>query len=239
MTRPELTEWLKGVAREVRSTQGEFSRNKEPGCPMPFFGNVLDAPVLTVGVNPSNTEFTEDRGWRPRPNRAQWEQRLLDYFNLADVPPHGWFETWSICLELLGIGYVSGRAAHVDVSPRPTKRMLGKETDKPEFRRMVERDVKWFFELVSGLPQVKLLLVAGPIPQANGRKQQLVEFIRQSCPAHGASWVECDPLPRLEFGGQQVGIPIFACPYEPDQNGLYSMVRQVYRNRDLLREIIE
>jgi hypothetical protein len=114
--------------------------------------------------------------------------------------------------------------------------MLDKDTDKAEFRAMVEHDVKWFFELLDRLPQVQLLLVAGPIPRANGRKQQLADFIREHSAKHLARWSEGNPLPILVTSGHPKGIPVFVCPFEPGVDGLYSMVRQVDRNRVLLRE---
>src|SRR4051794_32084406 len=71
------------------------------------------------------------------------------------------------------------------------------------------------------LPQVQLLLVAGPIPRANGRNQQLVDFIREQAPMHGAVWQAGNPLPKLATTARPEGIPVFVCPYEPAINGLY------------------
>jgi hypothetical protein len=238
MTSAELSNWLRGVSNEVGRTKSDFPINGVHGCPMPFFGDVLGARVVTVGVNPSNTEFVEARGWEQPLKVAKWEERLLNYFDWPGVPAHGWFETWSVCLEFLGLDYASGAVAHIDVSPRPTTPMLGKNTDKVEFREMVERDVKWFFELVENLPNVQLLLVAGPIPRADGTKQQLADFIRERCQYHQSELIAGNPLPRLVAIGNKQGIPVFICPYEPPLDGLYAMVRQVYRNRELLRETI-
>ncbi len=237
MTPSELTTWLEALSKSVRGTQLGYTQNKVPGCPIPFFGDVLKARVLTIGVNPSHTEFDKSRKWKTPLTTAVWQRRLLGYFNWPNIPAHEWFETWSICLELLGLNYSGGQAAHIDVSARPTKPMLGSATDKAEFRNMVEHDVKWFFELLSKLPQVQLLLVAGPVPMANGKKQQLANFIHEQSGKHGAKWVAGEPLPKLVTPDHPNGIPIFVCPFEPTVDGRYAMVRQVYRNRDLLRRL--
>jgi hypothetical protein len=225
------------LANEVKKTWPAYVRNKAPGCPIPFFGDVLNARVLTVGVNPSSTEFDPSREWQKAVRVAIWQERMLNYFRPSAHRAHKWFETWSICLDLLSLSYAGGEAAHVDVSPRPTTPMLDGGTDKAKFRAMVEHDVKWFFEILDKLPQIQLLLVAGPIPRANGRKQQLADFIREHSTRHLASWSENSPLPRLVTPSHPKGIPVFVCPFEPGVDGLYAMVRQVYRNHKLLRRL--
>ncbi len=237
MTTAELSDWLRGVAAEVGATKPDYPLNVARGCPIPFFGDVLNARVLTVGVNPSNMEFTEERLWLQPLSVPNWQDRSLNYFHWPGVPAYCWFETWSICLELLGLSYAAAEAAHIDVSPRPTTPMLDKATDKPEFRAMVEHDVKWFFELVGKLPQIQLLVVAGPIPRANGSKQQLANFISEHSGAHRCEWLEGQPLPKLVTPAHPQGIPVFVCPFEPVMDGLYAMVRQVHRNRELLRRL--
>ena len=236
MDHQELTEWLRGLAGEIRRTKRGYPDNVLRGCPIPFFGDVLKARVLTVGVNPSSGEFAQSRLWGNTLVVPHWQERLLNYFNWPEVPAHEWFETWSISLELIRVSYSAGSAAHLDISPRPTKAMFkNNDTNHPEFRAMVEHDVKWFFELLSKLPQVQLLLVAGPIPRANGTKQQLADFIRREAENHGTEWDGVEPMPMLITPSCPEGIPVFVCPYEPKVDGLYAMVRQVHRNRELLR----
>jgi|ERR1041385_2493736 hypothetical protein len=237
MNQQALTNWLHILAAEVKKTKPEFARNVVPGFPIPFFGNVLKARVLTVGVNPSSGEFRRGRQWKRPLKLPGWQERLLSYFNWPEVPAHEWFETWSICLELLSLSYAGGEAAHVDVSPRPTIPMLDEQTDKGEFRAMVEHDVRWFFQLLGKLQQVQLLLVAGPIPGENDQNQQLADFIKDQAKNHHCRWLDRHPLPTLTTPGRCEGIPVFVCPYERGVDGLYSMVRQVYRNRGLLRPL--
>jgi hypothetical protein len=234
MNQQALSDWLANLKVEVDRTNPVDSRNIIPGWPIPFFGNILHARVLTVGVNPSDKEFSPGRRWNTVINHSQWQDRLMNYFHNKDVHPWIWFETWSMCLTLLDLGYAGEGAAHIDVSPRTTRPMLDQTTDKEEFRSMVVGDVKWFFELLEKLTQVQLLLIAGPIPRADGSKQQLADFIREHAKAHGAQWIDSQPLPKLVTPGHPNGIPVFICPFELGVDGLYAMVRQVHRNRELL-----
>ncbi len=235
MTSAELSQWLAELHGEVQQTNPQFPNNLVAGWPIPFFGDVINARVLTVGVNPSDHEFNVNRRWHEVRSVSQWRSRLDRYFQNTEVPPWIWFETWAICLKLIDLGYAPSEAAHIDISPRPTSPMLSPGTDKAEFRSMVDHDVKWFFDLLNRLPQVQLLLVAGPIPRANGTKQQLAAFIREHARAHGAEWMDGEPLPRLVFAARPQGIPVFVCRFEPELDGLHSMIHQVYKSFPVLR----
>ncbi len=57
MNQQALSDWLANLKVEVDRTNPVDSRNIIPGWPIPFFGNILHARVLTVGVNPSDKEF--------------------------------------------------------------------------------------------------------------------------------------------------------------------------------------
>jgi hypothetical protein len=138
-------------------------------------------------VNPSSEEFAAGRHWPEanKKNRKSWKTRLKNYFNHS-IPAHGWFEPWRIGLDLLGASYEQRTAAHFDVSYRPTKVMLkNKRTDPKEFRRMVEREVEWFFRLLSLCPDLRLLLTFGPIVRADGLTESLAKFLRTRAPQNG------------------------------------------------------
>jgi hypothetical protein len=87
--------------------------------PIPFFGRLDTAIVLTVGVNPSADEFRADRAtiWRGVTSSADLLNRLTSYFESA---PHPWFGPWRSALNLLGVAYENGTAAHLDLSARAT-----------------------------------------------------------------------------------------------------------------------
>jgi hypothetical protein len=50
MTKQALTAWLRALAGEIQRTKPDYPLNVVHGCPIPLFGNVLQARVLTVGV---------------------------------------------------------------------------------------------------------------------------------------------------------------------------------------------
>jgi hypothetical protein len=141
--------------------------------------------VAIVGVNPSTGEFRPDRNWNTVQNPADWKRRLKNQFNQTK-PPHEWFAPWCVGLALLGLDYKNGSAAHFDVSYRPTTAMLtNPRTNREEFRRMVERDMEWFFRLLPLCRNLRLLLVSGPIVRANGSTESLALFVRNNAPQNG------------------------------------------------------
>ena len=99
-----------------------FPKNTYPPSqwPIPFFGNPKNALVATVGVNPSSDEFAAERLWpeASERNRKDWKLRLKNYFN-STPPAHDWFDPWRVGLELIGVSYESGTAAHAE-SPTPS-----------------------------------------------------------------------------------------------------------------------
>ena len=182
-----ISKYLSDVLQGWRESRDDFPANTNPDShwPIPFFGNPAAAIVATVGVNPSSGEFRPDRNWNTIQNAADWKRRLKNYFNLSTLP-HEWFAPWSAGLALLGLDYEDGTAAHFDVSYRPTKAMLkNRTTNAREFRRMVERDVTWFFRLLLLCPNLRLLLVFGPIVRANGSTESLAQFLRNNAPQNG------------------------------------------------------
>lgn len=91
-----------------------------PLHPIPFFGVLDKARAITVGLNPSPTEFMEANRWPASPlTPYNLTRRLVDYFRLAHTPPHHWFAELQWSLEILHCRY-SFAAAHVDVSPWTT-----------------------------------------------------------------------------------------------------------------------
>ena len=184
-----IANYLTQVHRDWENSRNAFPENTYPPSqwPIPFFGNPKNALVATVGVNPSSTEFDEARDWASVHSGTEWKLRLRDYFKLK-IPAHEWFEPWRMGLELLGASYEAGTAAHFDVSYRTTTAMLtNPETDREEFRRMVERDASWFFKLLLLCPNLKILLTFGPIVGTNRQPESLASFLYACAPVHGFS----------------------------------------------------
>jgi hypothetical protein len=61
----EIIDYLAEVIKGTEATASQFEALEKPGVtvfPIPFFGRIDQALVLTVGVNPSATEF-HNRAW--------------------------------------------------------------------------------------------------------------------------------------------------------------------------------
>jgi len=71
---PDLMRWLLSLHQQVEITNPAFASLNPTGRPIPFFGDIRTARVLTVGVNPSPTEFNSDR-WDQITNSTQWTHR--------------------------------------------------------------------------------------------------------------------------------------------------------------------
>ncbi len=128
--------------------------------PIPFFGNIETARVLTVGVNPSREEFDLDRGWPNEMKFEDWKNRLINYF--SDQRHHMWFDKWEEALGVLGVSYFDNTAAHLDLSLRPTFSMSSLKGERANlFGQMLESDIKWLFELFPFCKEAKLIILAG------------------------------------------------------------------------------
>jgi hypothetical protein len=55
--------------------------------------------------------------------------------------------------------------------------LKNRTTSAKEFRRMVERDVAWFFRLLPLCPNLRLLLDFRPIVRMNGSSESLAQFM--------------------------------------------------------------
>ena len=161
--RRQLLETFVRCVDETRYTQsryGALMRASIVTHPVPFFGDIETAKVLTVGVNPSITEFV--RNDYPREiSHGDLYQRYLRYFS-APRQPHPWFCTWEEILRMLGHSYASGTAAHIDLSPRPTELM--RHCPPATFLAMVFGDAQWFWRFLSNCwDDVGMLLLAGTV----------------------------------------------------------------------------
>ena len=106
-------------ALQSRILLHDFIPGGFPMLPIPFFGNIESARVITVGLNPAVTEFSKHRGWDSLLEANDLTFRLVNYFRLANIkypPPHGWFSDILEALYVLNCPYQIA-AAHVDLCP--------------------------------------------------------------------------------------------------------------------------
>jgi hypothetical protein len=115
-----------GLFRELQHQQPQMfpNCNQAPHLyPIPFFGDIRRAKILTVSLNPSWTEFRPARQWLANLDAPALTTRLLHYFDLPFPRCHTWFAQWEKALLYLGCSYEQD-AAHVDLSPCPTLRPI-------------------------------------------------------------------------------------------------------------------
>jgi hypothetical protein len=160
-----LTEHIRKVLEHVTSTDDCFHKlysGSPVTSPIPFFGNISTAEIITVGVNPAESEF-RNRNWPRYPVSTDYlELRLPNYFHLVRPEPHPWFDPWEAGLRVLRQSSYRTNAAHLDLSPRATIRMSKAHSQK--FRLMLEADTPWLFKSLGVCRQAKLIMMSGKVP---------------------------------------------------------------------------
>jgi hypothetical protein len=148
----KLVELVANIQQSVETTNPQFAENFESDLnthPIPYFGRLESAEVLTVGLNPSPGEFRNGR-WPRQPLEAELLAcKLHDYFQCNDFSSHPWFEKWSAAISKLDRGwqYQTGQIAHVDLSPRATS--VASQVPKSDvFAKMIQHDLQWLPDLL-------------------------------------------------------------------------------------------
>jgi len=212
-----------------------------PWHPIPFFGSLASARLLTFGLNPSAGEFSTGRSWPTRLSAEALTDRLTGYFaDDAIAPHHPWFRAWADALAALGVSYRDG-AAHVDLSPRPTAsaRTFSADPGRSLFLDMLNVDAPIWIEAVNAAPNAKLILLAG---SATG-KYYINEFIHAELAEYGVS---LSPRWKRGTGEGQTAfqtfvlssgrrIPVFFCSSGPSKPAI--LVRAVSANAERLMQL--
>lgn len=234
-----LTERVRAVMETVTQTDETFRANYRSGLttfPIPFFGNLHTAKVLTIGVNPSAGEFVH-RNWPAQMDSASLTQRLLHYFD-SPPGPHPWFVPWIEALALLDIDYRRGEAAHLDLSPRATVSMSA--VPNPElFLQMVSQDLRWLFEFLQECNSARLLMAAGTVT----KRWYLHQFLASDANHHRLAF---QPKPKssdrctlheVTHTGRK--LPLFFSSVSPsDSKRAHLLVENVRKTRDQLRDYL-
>jgi hypothetical protein len=178
-----LREHLRKVIIHVQKTRDQFRNltiERLNTMPAPFFGDIEEAEILTIGVNPAASEFYKNRKWLETEATPEYlEARLTNYFRLADPGPHPWFSSWEESLKMLNGRSYRSHAAHLDLSPRATIPMG--ELPCERFLEMVESDLPLFFESILLCRTAKVLLMAGSVT----KKFYINEFLQKHAPQFG------------------------------------------------------
>jgi len=175
------------IQREVERTNQRFAENlvsERMTHPIPFFGNLEKAEILTVGLNPAPGEFQNERWPRTSIAAEKLAERLLDYFLIGDFPPHPWFEKWSRALSQVdeNFQYQTGRVAHIDLSPRATQ-VVSQVSSIEVFNAMIRHDLRWLPSLLELAKSARLLFVAGAV----NKQKYLIEFLAKYGQEHQIS----------------------------------------------------
>lgn len=211
--------------------------------PIPFFGDVSTAEVITVGVNPSADEFQGKRWPQQQMTPDQLGVRCREYF--LDDSRHTWFTDWENALVHLRVSYRTGSAAHIDLSPRATESMSGlvKRGLGHRFIQMIEHDLSLFFDVLKECKMTKLLLLAGSVPGDSYAN----ELLQNLAPHHGfqleARFSRDDQRGRGKvcmhrLTGKNFDRPVFFCSSSPsDPKGSLLEARVSEHARELLRHL--
>ena len=110
---------IQAEAGQIRQRHSTIIPPEIPLHPIPFFGAIQQARVITVALNPSSTEFYEDGRWPQQISADDLAQRLLDYFREPTITPHHWFADLQQAMTYIHCPYHLC-AANVDASPWTT-----------------------------------------------------------------------------------------------------------------------
>jgi len=235
----EMCSEMSALMRFVETTNAKYAINFKHNVkthPIPFFGNPESAKIITVGVNPSATEFEPKREWPANLSATELESRLKLYFK-SNIPAHSWFSKWERCLNILGCSYVAN-AAHLDLSPRATIAM-GSVPDKSLFLEMVREDLSWFLRFLEYFRSAKLILFAGSVTNRFYMFKCLSDYFvtannghqlfGNTAPKKGHSaWTR-----RFTLSTPSRMIPMFFCSSSPSHNANALLLR-IKENKDLL-----
>ncbi len=160
---------------EARAGLGDLLIPRVPLHPIPFFGNLESAKVITIGLNPAITEFSKHRDWKSSLNNEDLTFRLVNYFRLAGIhypPPHGWFSDISEFLHIIGCPHKIA-AAHVDLCPwtsiAPIRLTAARRN---RFWNLVDEQMElWLARTLAHARQAVKLIVILESPNAGGLEQ--------------------------------------------------------------------
>jgi hypothetical protein len=229
----------------ANETASEYSAlmPAQPCRPVPFFGPLERAEVITLGLNPSTGEFVRKRNWS-RVSDEELPDELVNYFGPDERRArHPWFEPWETVLSDLGMSYRLN-AAHIDLTPRATNCRKGEL--KPLFIRMLQTDAPIWVEALRCASKCKLVLAAGSATN-DPRRGWINQFI---------SKMLSEPGLRLEgewraSGGEgqtvfqtlcldQRRIPLFFCSTGPSSKSKAVLIKacQKEENMDQLKRLV-
>ncbi|HEY5040372.1 MAG TPA: hypothetical protein VIK53_00025 [Verrucomicrobiae bacterium] len=175
----KLIELVAEIQRQLENTNSTYAENFVPGLithPVPFFGKLEEAEVLTMGLNPSPFEFEIGR-WPPYKITSELlASDLHKYFEHDHRSWNPWFDKWMAASSQLetNLQHKSGRVAHVDLSPRATE-VASRVPQVETFTKMIRVDLVWLSALIDCAKSARILLMAGMVNE----ESYLIEFLEE------------------------------------------------------------
>lgn len=177
--------------------------------PIPFFGDIRCAEVLTLALNPAHDEF-DSREW-PRHesptamSAASLASRLLHYFDLPEPEPHRFFRDFSQMLQPIHASYARN-AAHVDLSSLPTlKPREMTDQQRPIFVDKLSTFADRLNEVLRLATNKKLLLVVDfKVNDGRGGQTSVWQMLCKHCPLvklHAVEGGESLPILKADSVG--------------------------------------
>jgi hypothetical protein len=174
--------WPLAENQPIYSPPGFLFRNDVKVHPIPFFGNLINAEVVTIAVNPSSTEFAPWRNWGSQRLSADvLTSRLVGYFKSTQPKPHPWFAEIEEALNIIECSYTSN-VVHLDISPRATRSMRSflVADERRAFLTMLENDVKWLAQIFALIQKPKRVMFIGKvIDERDHRGLGIGEFLER------------------------------------------------------------
>jgi hypothetical protein len=249
LTETEVVRHVSAVQRYVSFTSPRYSALLKAGTvthPIACFGQLTSAVVITVGLNPSATEFKSDRLWSPVLGHVALTERCRDYFSAkAPCRSHAWFKPWSDGLTSIGVSYEDGSAVHLDLSPRATRSVssLNTSADQGLFLEMVERDLWVFFATMQLCKNARLILMAGSVTG----KYYMNEFLQRFAPNYGYDLDR--PFNRNDqrgkgkiswhcLSGPDRQLPVFFCSSSPSVGENTMLPQRLRENAPVLKQFL-
>ncbi len=243
----DLTAQAPGVRREYN----DLFDPPVPTIPIPYFGDLLNARVITVGLNPSDGELSNGN-WPESIGIQSLFERLTHYFCDPRYPPpqssKNWFKWWTQGLNEIDVSYSKGTAAHVDLcswSTRPLssyKKLSKLEIFKKrkEFEKLVKQSLPLFWRCLQMATSAKLVLMAGSV--TNG--DYLNEFILKNGNTKDFSLIDKVErngdafvgYHRVRLPGKE--IPVFFCSVSPSSFTKRMLPIRLQENREQLMMLL-
>ena len=159
-----MEQFIEKLMNERLTVKTEFKDlfdSETPIVPIPFFGDITKAKIITIGANPSAAEL-KINSWSEDMSPNQIMNKLLGYFS---ENPHKWFDTWENALQKIGYSYKDGSVAHVDLCAWATMSLSKLDSLKKTdiVLALFKRQINFFFQLLTDYTNPDLIIMAGTV----------------------------------------------------------------------------